>query len=98
MRDYYTSYVSARVEKTEKRSDRKGAKGAEGSCAPFAPSVDYECSEDLTTSPPEGVLNEDAAPGTDAFEERVAIMMYDGGLSEAEAVRFLLKRSMIIDL
>ena len=90
MRDYYTAYVASRVGKTQEHLDSEGAKGAEGPFEPFAPSVDYECAENFSLDLAASVLNEDG-PGTDTFEERVAIMMYDGGLSEAEAVRFLIK-------
>lgn len=88
MRDYYTAYVSARVEKTQERAETEGAKGAEGSFEPFAPSVDYESPENLPLDIPASVLDEDG-PGTDTFEERIAIMMFDGGLTEVEALRFL---------
>jgi hypothetical protein len=91
MRDYYTTYVSSRVEKTRERRDSEGAKGAKDPSAPFAPSVDYERSDNLPLDRSASVLNEDG-PGTDTFEERVAIMVYDGGLSEAAAIQFLIRR------
>ena len=94
MRDYYTAYVSARVEKTQEHLDSEGAKGAEGSYAPFAPSVDYECSENFPADLHRSVLNEDG-PGTDLFEERVAVMMYDGGLAEEEAFQFVTRNQRL---
>jgi len=89
MRDYYLDFVSNRDEKTQKRVTREGAKGAEDPCVPFAPSADSEYPENS------GNTRSDAAENStvtvdEIFEERVAIMMFDGGLNEADAIRNVL--------
>jgi hypothetical protein len=85
MRDYYLNFVSNQGEKTQNRTKTKGTKGAEDPFVPFAPSVDSEYSEKLVS---ECALNSNV-PKNDIFEERVAIMMFEGGLSEAEAIQYL---------
>jgi hypothetical protein len=88
MRDYYIAYVSDRLEKTENRADREGAKGAEDPFAPFAPSLPNGYTEKLANMDP-GIVPALYGPGNEIFEERVAIMMFDGGLGEAEAFQYL---------
>ena len=56
---------------------------------PFAPFVNSEYSENSGHSRACALQNSNV-PRNDIFEERVAIMIYDGGLSEADAVQYLI--------
>ena len=92
MRDYYLDFVSNRCEKTEKRAKSEGAKGAEDLFVPFAPSVDSEYPEKIVCGRADGSPNSDAHRN-EIFEERIAIMIFDGGLNEADAVAYVLENS-----
>ena len=89
MRDYYLEFVSNQGEKTQKRSDGEGTKGAERAFVPIAP-LAHGVSSKKTLGERFGFPAEE--PDEEEliiFEERVAVMMYDGGLTEVEAIEYL---------
>ena len=89
MRDYYLEFVSNHGEKTQKRSDDEGTKGAEGAFVPIAP-LAHGVSSKKTLSEHFRLLADEADKEESIiFEERVAVMMYDGGLTEVEAIEYL---------
>ena len=89
MRDYYLEFVSNQGEKTQKRSDGEGTKGAERAFVPIAPLAHGVSSKKNLVErfgfPSEEPDEEESI----IFEERVAVMMYDGGLTEVEAIEYL---------
>jgi hypothetical protein len=89
MRDYYLEFISNQGEKTQKPSDDEGTKGAEGAFVPIAPLPhDVSSTKNLVERfgfPAEEPDEEESI----IFEERVAVMMYDGGLTEVEAIEYL---------
>jgi len=89
MRDYYLEFVSNHGEKVQKRSEAEGTKGAEGAFVPIAP-VAHGVSSKKTLGERFGFPAEEADKEKSIiFEERVAVMMYDGGLTEFEAIEYL---------
>ena len=96
MRDYFLDFVSNQNEKNQKRLKNEGAKGAEDPFVPFAPFVDSEYPEIFAHTRSEAFQTSNV-PGNEIFEERVAIMMYDGELSEAEAIQYLVADSSYSD-
>ena len=88
MRDYYLNFVSNQGEKTQNRNKTKDAKGAEDPFVPFARLVFSEYSENSAPRRSEAIHSSNV-PRNEIFEERIAIMMHDGGLSEEEAIRYL---------
>ena len=96
MRDYYSEFVTSRYEKTQKPPFTEGTKGAEAPSVPFAPSVYSEYSESSAATDADAVQSANV-PRNEIFEERVAIMIYDGGLSEAEAIQYLVNNSCSTD-
>ena len=97
MRDYFLDFVSDQDEKNQKRPIIEGAKGAEDPFVPFAPLVNSEYPEIFADAGPDDLKNY-YIPGNEIFEERIAIMMYDGGLSEAEAIQYLVANPPSLDL
>ena len=89
MRDYYLEFVSNHGEKTQKRSDDEGTKGAEGAFAPIAPLANGVSSKKTLGERFEFPAKEPDIEESIIFEERVAVMMYDGGLTEVEAIEYL---------
>jgi hypothetical protein len=85
MRDYFLDFVSKQDEKIQKRPITEGA---EDPFVPFAPSVNSEYPEIFADMRSENLENS-YVPGNEIFEERIAIMMYGGGLGEAEAIQYL---------
>lgn len=90
MRDYYVEYIS-KQRKSREGANTKGAKGTEGSFAPYAPRVDWEFSK---TAPAAdlGFVSEAQDEQSIIVEERIAIMMFDGGLSEDDAIDYVTNR------
>ena len=89
MRDYYLDFVSDQNQKTQKRSSSPGAEGAEDTFVSFAPLADKEYSENFTDNS-KNILGRDDSANC-IVEEKIAIMMYDGGLSEEEAKQFVMR-------
>lgn len=87
MRDYYLEYISNH-RKNRDGLKAQGAKGTEESFAPFAPGVDCESSR-ITHAEDPGFELETEEEQSIIFEERLAIMMFDGGLREYEATEYL---------
>ena len=96
MRDYFLDFVSNQNEKNQKRLKNEGAKGAEDPFAPFAPFVDSEYPEIFAHTRSEAFQTSNV-PGNEIFEERIAIMVYDGGLSEDDAMGYLVARPCYSD-
>src|SRR5688572_7940290 len=89
MLDYYQAFIGKYSGKTHKHEPTKPTKD------PFARFVGSEVSE----SPEKSAGNSPLSPDqlleeNQIFEERVAIMMFDGGLSEAEAIQYLTAKQL----
>ncbi len=85
MRDYYQQFLAKYSGNTLFDEPTKPTKD------PSARSVGSESSE-FSKNPVIGVpdrMQHQHPARNEIFEERIAIMMYDGGLSEAEAIQYL---------
>lgn len=84
MLDYYQAFLEKYSGNTSKYEPTKPTKDP---FARFVSSVINEFPENSIVECTESRQHPFA--GNEIFEERVAIMMYDGGVSEAEAIRYL---------
>ena len=85
MLDYYQAFLEKYSGNT---LDHEPTKPTEEPFARFVGSVSNEFAK-KTTGERFGILQELDEDQRVIFEERIAIMMFDGGLSEEEAVRYL---------
>ncbi len=90
MLDYYQLFLGKYSGNTQKHEPTKPTKAP---FAPFVGSVLNENPEKSTGSYRERRPDQLSVEKNEIFEERIAIMMYDGGLSEVEAIRYLVANS-----